>query len=87
MLLYTYTNRCFDRWTPAWVYERSHMLYKRKGRKSPYHPTFYGEFHAIYNDGTKYGRRLQYIVPNTVNHQSLITLTFVADSVSFVSNR
>lgn len=71
------------------MYERSHMLYKRKGRKSPYHPKFYGELRGpgFYYTGTKYGRRLQYFVPNTVNHQSLITLTFVADSVSFVSNR
>lgn len=89
MLLYghTHMNRCFDVWTPAWVYERSHMLYKRKGKKSPFHPKFYGKVRGYYGDGTKWGRRLQYVLPNTINHQSLITLTFVADSVSFVNNR
>lgn len=82
-----YMHRCFDRWTPSWVYEHSHMMYTRKGRKSPYHPSFYGKVTGFSRVGVKNERNLQFEVPNDFNHQSLITLTFVADSVSFLSNR
>ena len=80
--------RCFDRWTPRWIYHYSKIMYERKGRKSPFYPLFYGKMRGLFkrqNDTKKL--YLSYDVSNTVSPQSLVTLSFVADSVSFVENR
>lgn len=63
------------------------MMYERKGRKSPLYPTFHGKLFGIYQESEKQQINMKYDVTSKVNHQSLVTLTFVADSVSFVENR
>ena len=64
------------------------MLYERRGKKSPFFTSFYGDLWKgggrTHSDGTKQ-TMLMYKVKS--NHQSLVTLTFTADSLSFVDRR
>ena len=71
------------------MYAKSKYVYERLGRKSPYYPTFYGKMKGLFiNDksgGTK--PHLSYDITSEVTHQSLVTLEFVADSVSFIESK
>jgi hypothetical protein len=87
--LYMYVHRCFDTWTPAWLYHQSREVYERAGRKSPYYPTFYGEMKGLFMSDESGGTKpyLSYDMTSKFTHQSLVTLEFEADSVSFIESR
>ena len=66
---------------------------KDAGRKTPYFPTFYGDLLGPFHDqGMAEAREMdqnltfRLVYRATHTQQSLITLTFTADSVSFVEN-
>lgn len=65
------------------------MVYESRGRKSPYFPTFYGDLKGLYTEKGSAGKKpyLAFDISSKMNHQSLVTLEFVADSVSFVDSR
>ena len=84
----TCTCRCFDKWTPGWMYHQAYWEHERKGRKSPYFPTFYGDMRGLFHEkGESKRNYLSFDITKKVNHQSLVTLEFEADSVAFVDNR
>ena len=64
-------------------------MYERVGRKSPYHPTFYGKMRGLFKKGRGGENKpfLAYDITSKVTHQSLVTLEFVADSVSFIESK
>ena len=64
-------------------------LYESRGRKFPYFPTFYGKMKGLYmKDRTGSAKPyLSYDMTSKFTHQSLVTLEFVADSVSFIESR
>lgn len=61
--------------------------------KSHYFPTFYGDFLGPYQvngqwvSNTSSTKDFQLVYRSNDIHKSLITLTFTADSISFVENR
>lgn len=78
--------------TAVWLYLCS-KAYTNRGFSTHYFPTFYGEFLGPYqSEGEKLSddtqlRDFQLIYNSTDTHKSLITLTFTAETISFVENR
>ena len=87
-IIHVCTYRCFDSWTPGWMYHHSRVMYEKRGRKSPFFPSFYGKLNGLFHEQSNGSKNyLSFDITNKVNHQSLLTLEFVADSVAFIENR
>ena len=80
---FSIVNRCFDMGTPEWLFQLSKHE-ENNGKIGPYFPPYFGLFDASYISSI-HERQLVYNL--TTPLKNLVTLTFTADSVSFVSNR
>ena len=76
-------TRCFDMGTPEWLFKKSKHE-ENNGKIGPYFPPYFGAFDSSYIS-PMHERQLVYNL--TTPLKNLVTLTFTADSVSFVSNK